>query len=185
MFDLATRPPKNGLLPFDLQLLQPLPAADLPWHDFASPSGQPAAYAERLRVYALGLEPTLQTAIILSLFTDRRADADDVLPRGAADRRGWVGEAFVGDGKPWGSHLWLLTRGKADEDKPARARFACQEALAWMLEAGVASRIEVDAEWVAGAVTERLAVRPQIWQGQESAPVYDVLWGTSVQRGAA
>lgn len=183
MFDIATRPPKTGYLPFDLQLLTPLPAADLPWHDFSAPNGQPASYVERLQVFALGLEPTLQTAIVLSLFTDRRAGPDDVLPRGVADRRGWVGEAFVGDGKPWGSHLWLLTRGKSDQDKPARAKFACEEALSWMLQDGLASRIVVSAEWVAGTRSERLAVRPQIWQGQDSAPVYDVLWATSVQRG--
>lgn len=184
MFDLATRPTANGL-PFDLQLLQPLPAADLPWHDFAGPTGQPVTYYERLQTFALGLEPTLQTAIVLSLFTDRRAGPDDVLPRGVADRRGWVGEAFVGDGKPWGSHLWLLTLGKSAEDKPAKARFACEEALSWMIESEVASRIVVDAEWVAGTRGERLAIRPQIWQGADSAPVYDVLWATSVQRGGA
>lgn len=183
MFDLATRPPKTGYLPFDLQLLQPLPEADLPWHDFSSPSGQPATYVERLQTFALALEPTLQTAIILSLFTDRRAGRDDVLPRGVADRRGWVGESFVGNGRPWGSHLWLLTHGKATDDKPAKARFACEEALSWMLDDGVASRIVVEASWVPGTNSERLAVRPQIWQGQDSAPVYDVLWGTSVQRG--
>lgn len=183
MFDLATRPPKTGYLPFDLQLLQPLPAADMPWHDFASPNGQPASYVVRLQTFALGLEPTLQTAIVLSLFTDRRAGPDDVLPRGVADRRGWVGEAFVGNGKPWGSHLWLVTRGKSDKDKPARAKFACEEALSWMLDDGLASRIVVSAEWVTGTNSERLAVRPQIWQGQDSSPVYDVLWATSVQRG--
>lgn len=185
MFDLATRPPKNGLLPFDLQLLQPLPEGPAPWHDFASPTGQPVTYFERLQTFALGLEPTLQTAIVLSLFTDRRAGPDDVLPRGVADRRGWVGEAFVGNGQPWGSHLWLLSRGKSTDDKPAKARFACEEALQWMLDTGLASRIVVDAEWVPGTQAERLAIRPQIWQGQEAAPVYDVLWGTSVQRGNA
>lgn len=89
----------------------------------------------------------------------------------------------MGDGKPWGSHLWLLTRGKSDKDKPARAKFACEEALSWMLGDGLASRIVVEAEWVTGTNSERLAVRVQIWQGQDSAPVYDVLWGTSVQRG--
>jgi phage gp46-like protein len=142
-------------------------------------------YVERLRVFSLQLEPTLQTAIILSLFTDRRAGADDVLPAGATDRRGWVGEAFVGTGEPWGSHLWLLQRGKATADKPAQAKFVCEEALAWMVATDLASRVTVTAEWVPGTNSERLAVRPQIWQGQDASPVYDVLWGTSVLRGAS
>jgi phage gp46-like protein len=185
MFDIATRTPKTGSLPFDLQLLQPLPAADYPWHDFSQPSGRPVSYAERLQTFAIALEPTLQTAIILSLFTDRRAGADDVLPAGATDRRGWVGEAFVGDGKAWGSHLWLLYVGKSTADVLERARFAAQEALAWMVDAGVASRVVVTAEWVAGTNGERMAIRPQIYQGADAAPVYDVLWGVSLQRGAA
>lgn len=185
MFDIATRPPKTGYVPFDLQLLAPLPEADYPWHDFSMPSGRPVSYVERLQTFAIALEPTLQTAIILSLFTDRRASADDVLPAGATDRRGWVGEAFVGDGKPWGSHLWLVRTGKATDDVLERARFAAQEALAWMVETGVATRVVVTAEWVAGTNAERMALRPQIYQGADAAPVYDVLWAVSLQRGTA
>lgn len=184
MFDIATRTPTSGSLPFDWQLLPPLPATDYPWHDHAGPSGQPATYVERLQTFALGLEPTLQTAIVLSLFTDRRAGLDDVLPRGVADRRGWVGEAFVGRGDAWGSHLWLVLAGKATSDVPDRARFAAEEALSWMVRDGVASRVVADAVWVAGTHSERLAVRPQIWQGANAEPVYDVLWGTSLQRGS-
>jgi len=184
MFDLATRPTKTGYAPFDLQLLTPLPASSHPWHSFSLASGQPTTYAEVLQTFALALEPTLQTAIVLSLFTDRRAGPDDVLPAGVSDRRGWVGAEFVGDRQPWGSHLWLLHHGKATEDKPARAKFACQEALAWMVDDGIASRVEVDALWVPGTNSERLAVRPKIWQGSNALPVYDVLWATSVRRGA-
>lgn len=185
MFDLATRTPQTGLVPFDLQLLPPLPAADYAWHDFSSPSGRPVSYVEQLQTYAIALEPTLQTAIILSLFTDRRAGPDDVLPAGVTDRRGWVGEAFVGDGNPWGSHLWLVRAGKATNDVLERARFAAQESLAWMVETGVATRVVVTAEWVAGTHSERMALRPQIYQGVDAAPVYDVLWAVSLQRGTA
>jgi phage gp46-like protein len=183
MFDIATRPSPSGRLPFDWQLLTPLSDAAYPWTSFDAADGVPVVHAQVLKTYALRLEPTLQTAVALSLFTDRRADADDKLPQGATDRRGWAGEAFVGDGQPWGSHLWLLAYGKADEDKPARARFACTEALAWMVDSGLATKVTADAEWVAGTNSERLAVRPQIWQGSSALPVYDVLWATSVQRG--
>ena len=34
----------------------------------------------------------LGTAVLLSLFTDRQAALDDVLPAGATDRRGWWGD---------------------------------------------------------------------------------------------
>lgn len=185
MFDIATRPHKTGHVPFDLQLLAPLPAADYRWHDFSSAAGAPVSFVERLQTYSVALEPTIQTAIILSLFTDRRATADDALPAGVSDRRGWVGEAFVGDGRPWGSHLWLVRAGKSTSDVLERARFAAQEALAWMVETGVATRVVVTAEWVAGTNSERMALRPQIYQGADVAPVYDVLWAVSLQRGTA
>lgn len=185
MFDIATRTPTTGRTPFDLQLLTPLPASAYAWHDFATADGEPITYAEQLRTFALGLEPTLQTAIVLSLFTDRRAGPDDALPAGVTDRRGWVGEEFVGDGEPWGSLLWLLYTGKATADVLERARFAAQEALDWMVRDGVASRVVVTAEWVAAEGAERLAIRPQIYQGDDAAPVYDVLWGTSLRRGGA
>ena len=34
-------------------------------------------------------EGSLRTAVILSLFLDRRAEDDDILPNGSDDRRGW------------------------------------------------------------------------------------------------
>lgn len=190
MFDIATRPstPSSGApsgVPFDWRLVSPLPATDHPWTHYGAPDGVPEAYVEQLQTYAVELEPTLQTAIIQSLFTDRRAGRDDVLPRGVVNRRGWVGDEFVSPDDAWGSHLWLLWSGKSTVDVLERARFAAQEALAWMVRTEVASRVVVTAEWVDGATGARLAIRPQIYQPERSTPVYDVLWGTTITRGAA
>lgn len=193
MFDLAIRPQPNASsaaavfgVPFDLRLVQPTPPRALPWTDYLSPTGAPQLQTDMLQVYSLELEDSLSTAVILSLFTDRRATRDDVLPLGQSDRRGWIGDELLAqdqDVDRWGSALWLCLVGKADRDTLERARFAAEESLAWLLRDGIASRIEVTTEWV-GERADRLAVRPVIWQGDQSEPVYDVLWGTSIRRWA-
>lgn len=94
----------------------------------------------------------LETAIILSLFTDGRANADDRLPDQGGDRRGWWGDTGADEG-PVGSRLWLLARKKTTRETRLRVEAYAREALAWMLEDGVADRIEVAAEYVAGTPT--------------------------------
>ncbi len=187
MFDLATRPqPARDAaavfgVPFDLRLTAPAPASTYPWSDYGT--GLPVPQVDVLETFALQLEDTLQTAVILSLFTDARAGRDDVLPLNQTNRRGWVGDEFMGvDGvDAWGSLLWLVYIGKATADALETAQFYAHEALAWMVRDGIASRVEATAQWV-GPNLDRLAVRPVIYRPDQVAPVYDVLWGTSVRR---
>lgn len=101
----------------------------------------------------LAADGGLRTAIIISLFTDARARADDVPPGGAGDRRGWWGDAwpsrrYDGAPRPLGSRLWLLHREKRAEDTRARAEGYAREALAWLIEDGIAERVEVSAQWL-------------------------------------
>lgn len=97
----------------------------------------------------LAEDDTIQTAVILSLFTDRRADTADRLPANDADRRGWWGDA-VADvaGDRIGSRLWLLVREKQTTETLNRAREYCQEALQWLIDDGHARHITVEVEWV-------------------------------------
>jgi phage gp46-like protein len=84
----------------------------------------------------------LETAAIISLFTDRRAADDDPLPD-AGGRRGFWGDTFpVKPGDRIGSRLWLLHREKRTPQTLARAREYAREALAWMVEDGVAEQVE-------------------------------------------
>lgn len=195
MFDVATRPQPNTRdaaavfgVPFDWRLTRPAAPASLPWTDFSSPTGEPLRSADVLVTHAIQTEDTLQTAVILSLFTDKRAGPDDVLPLGATDRRGWVGDEFTEPSPAaardeWGTLLWLIYSGKATGDVLSFAEFTAREGLQWMVRVGLASRVDVTAQW-AGERADRLAVRPQIYQPQQVSPVYDVLWGTSVRRAA-
>jgi phage gp46-like protein len=200
MFDLATRPQQPQAaaallagVPFDLRLAPPSAPEAYPYTSLINPTGSPQPGTEALATYALALESGLATAVLISLFTDGRALPDDELPLGQTERRGWVGDEFMGaadteaapqsnDG--WGSLLWLVLTGKAAPDVPERARFYASQALAWMVRDGVVGRVDVVAQWVptkAGA-RDRLALRVTLWEPGEARPVYDVLWGTGLQR---
>ena len=106
----------------------------------------------------------LETAVLLSLFTDRRADEGDILPDGQIDRRGWWGDSFPEvEGDRIGSRLWLLSREKQQQAVLDRAREYAMEALQWLIDDRVASRVEVTAEVVRTGVLGLTVVieRPQ------------------------
>lgn len=86
----------------------------------------------------------LQTAVALSLFTDRRAEDDDSLPAEDGDRRGWWADEFAERaGDRIGSRLWLLDRSTQRDDVLREAEEFDREALAWMIEDRVTDRIDV------------------------------------------
>ena len=90
----------------------------------------------------------LETAVALSLFTDRRAQADDVPPSGdPRDRRGWWADEFAATaGDLYGSRLWLLDRSKRTNEVTLRAKEYAAEALAWMLDDKVVESIDITVE---------------------------------------
>ena len=94
----------------------------------------------------LATDGGLATAVIVSLFTDARARADDELPA-PGDRRGWWGDALPAvEGDQIGSRLWLLARAKFTAANVERARAYAVEALAWLKTDGIAARTDVEAE---------------------------------------
>lgn len=92
----------------------------------------------------LALDDGLETAVIVSLFTDRRARDSDVLPDGHTDRRGWWGDRFARvAGDQIGSRLWLLSREKQLPAVLTRAEEYAREALQWLIDDQIASAISV------------------------------------------
>jgi len=95
---------------------------------------------------ALGLaeDDGLETAVIISLFTDRRAEDDDAIPDGTQERRGWWGDDFNEDAADRiGSRLWLLSREKQLAEVLNRARQYAEQALRWLIDDGVAESVDV------------------------------------------
>lgn len=103
----------------------------------------------------LSTDDGLATAVLVSLFTDRRATADDTLPAGETDRRGWWGDLVPAvEGDEIGSLLWLLQREKQTTETLERAREYAREALQWMLDDRVATSVEVTASYVRTGVMQ-------------------------------
>ena len=88
----------------------------------------------------------LQTAILISLFTDARVREDE-LPEGHTWRRGWWGDGVEDEPDVTGSKLWTLRRSKATQEVLVRARAFAREALQWMIRDGVAVRLDVDVNY--------------------------------------
>jgi phage gp46-like protein len=93
----------------------------------------------------------LLTAVIISLFTDRRANADDPLPDERvgvpSDSRGWWGDYIPEEDAPdlMGSRLWLLAREKDMDVVVARAQQYADEALQGLIRDGHVLRLQVTA----------------------------------------
>jgi phage gp46-like protein len=95
-------------------------------------------------------DPTFETAVILSLFQNRRAGLEDILPDNTDDRRGWFGDVLNEGQELEGSRLWLLSRSKTEQGVLPRAEEYASEALQWMLDGSIAQSIT--------CVTERISM---------------------------
>lgn len=88
----------------------------------------------------------LKTAALLSLLTDARADAEDIVPD-PTDLRGWWGSDFGEDGPDeFGSKLWITETGLATQATLDAAENYIREALQWMLDDGIVETITVNLE---------------------------------------
>lgn len=91
-------------------------------------------------------EPGLQTAVIISLFTNRRADEGDPLDN-PNDKQGWWGDQISEIQEDQiGSRLWILSRAKTTQENINLAKYYIEESLEWMIEDGIVAKIEVEVE---------------------------------------
>lgn len=122
---------------------------------------------------------TLGTAVIMSLFTDRRAEKDDRLPDKNVSRRGWWGDTYPEFDQDFiGSRLWLLHREKQTDETLARAREYVREAVQWLVDDGVASRVDSEVEWVAKEHRGIMGIKIVLHRpdGPREVFKYDYLW---------
>lgn len=126
---------------------------------------------------ALGSRPAdpLVRAAIISLFTWRRANADDMTD---GQKMGWWADATAEVANDRiGSRLWLLAREKLLPATYNRAREYAQEALAWMVDDGLARRVDVQVERHADA---GIAMAVTIYRndGGTTSLRFDNVWET-------
>lgn len=86
----------------------------------------------------------MDTAILISIFTDRMAQPGDVIPDGTDDPRGW----WADDDVPIGSRMWLLKRAKQTTQTLQLAYDYLAESLQWMIDDGVVARFDITTQWV-------------------------------------
>lgn len=89
-------------------------------------------------------EAGLETAVHLSLFCDRHAAADDVLPAGD-DRRGWWADRFFAE--PMGSRIWLTLRSARTPGTLRLIEDYASEAMRWLVTSGIADTVSITAEF--------------------------------------
>lgn len=116
----------------------------------------------------------LTRAVIISLFSWRRANADDNSP----EVMGWWGDSYpdVANDRI-GSRLYLLARRKLTNQTLNEARGYVVEALQWMIEDGVSVRNEIICRRV-GKHGEQLRAEVVIYNqdGTRHAMAFSDLW---------
>lgn len=121
-------------------------------------------------------EEGLETAVLLSLFLDRRAREDDKIDD-PLDPRGWWADQLEDDDQI-GSRLWLLERASTTSNNIKLAGEYIKEALQWMIDDGVAKKIEVVTERIGSIQRPILAFQIKIHKvdGTDETFKYSAPW---------
>lgn len=85
----------------------------------------------------------LETAVLISLFTERRREESDILNADGLYKGGYWGDVVDTQDRALGSRLWTLRDKKATQNTVNLAKAYSEEALQWLLDDGVAGSIEV------------------------------------------
>jgi len=88
-------------------------------------------------------DPGFETSVVISLFSDARAERGDVLPGTIQNKGGWWGSALLG--YQLGSKLWLLQRALLNETTMRLYEQYSKDALAWMVEDQIAEEVTAKA----------------------------------------
>lgn len=115
----------------------------------------------------------LETAVAISIFTDRRV-TDEELPYPQTDKKGWWGDMFPEvDQDKIGSRLWLVGREKVTQEVANRAQDYCKEGLQWLIDDGVASSVTAIATYNS---FKNLIIQIEIVKPSGKKSRFQVLW---------
>lgn len=117
----------------------------------------------------------LSRAVVISLFTWRRADDSDDYDH-ELGKQGWWGDSLNKD--EIGSKLWQLLRSKITSETLLRAQEMADDALQWLVEDGICTEISVSVERDSNYPNRiNLSVILEQEQGKTSYEIKDVLNG--------
>ncbi len=122
-------------------------------------------------------EEGLETACIISLFTNRRATEQELRLAGLDSDHlgGWWGDSFPEiDGDVLGSKLWLLERGKRQQATLDDADRYAAEALQWLLDDKVAQAVTPTASFFED--TDLLIIAIDIERPDDLQPKFRRVW---------
>lgn len=126
-------------------------------------------------------EDGLETAVAMSLWTNRRVDLSQ-LSILSKDQMGWWGDLTSDiQGDQIGSRLWLLEREKVTTEVLRRSEDYSVECLQWMIDDGIARSINVSSSYTLSKVMVTVIEieKPE----QEENIRYEVNWeGQSLRR---
>jgi phage gp46-like protein len=95
---------------------------------------------------ALVTDSSLESMVLISLFTDAEASQVEIKGAGLDRQQGWWADAdSLRDPKHRrrGSKLWLLSRGKTTLETLRRCEGYIRDSLAWLIDAGIVATIAV------------------------------------------
>ncbi|WP_312109358.1 phage GP46 family protein [Pantoea septica] len=118
------------------------------------------------------LTDPLTRAVVISLFTWRKAGKDDA----PEEVNGWWGDTYpTVQNDRIGSRLYLLKRSKLTNKTPLKAREYITEALQWLTADGVAARVDVTAQRLGiNAMSASTVIKKQ--DGTTLTLSFDDLW---------
>lgn len=122
----------------------------------------------------------LETAVLIAVFTDRRADEGDELPNASDTRGGYFIDTVTGT--PIGSKLWLLGRKRLNADTLSRAKQYIEDALqTQILDEGLAAEMEVDVTAESGKM--KIGITLTGFDGTDLFYTYYLNWQSQTGRG--
>lgn len=100
---------------------------------------------------------TIESSVCIALLTDRRATLEEIItanmqPNFPYDLRGWWADTYRTN--PIGSKLWLNRRRKSTDAVLLSQIQYAKEALAFLIDTGIAKDVIVNAAWTSRGVME-------------------------------
>lgn len=121
----------------------------------------------------LASDDGLETAIIISLFSDQRISIEE-LPLQERYRKGWWGDLVSDvDKDQIGSKIWIYARLKKTPETRLKIENAARQSLQWLIEDGLAKSVTVAGEYI---LDGKLALSIQIFRSNGVNEKYSVIW---------